>query len=739
VNRTGQVIVMAGMVAAVAAAGHAAPPRARGFDRFLRPCPALTLPEAPPACVRAPSVDAPWPSPDAPRAGVLSEEGPPLSACFDPDFPPPWEVQLAVGRAMHEVLTDRFNIAGSWPGADNLPITLTWSFVPDGLNIPPGSGIGDPAGPSELFANLDARFGGDRALWIAQFEAVFARWAQLSGVSYQRITVGGNPWDDGAAWGTSGAAGLRGDVRIGMHPIDGQFGIIAYNSYPSGGDMVLDSAENWGSSSNNYRYLRNTVGHEHGHGLGLAHVCPRNNTKLMEPFITVQVDGPQQDEIRGVQRMYGDPYEPNGDANAPTSLGVIDVGVTLTPSEIPPPAVANAALTSLAINDEVDRYLVSTGPRPVLITATVTPVGSLYADYVQDAACNNSVATTDAARLGNLRIQLLSSTGTQIRDANSTGFGQSESIVQFLASPGTDYILRVSETATLTEPQLYSLVVTGAAAAFAASDGTLADRVRLTWDPIPTASLYTLFRGTSTSRASATQLAIASSSSTSFDDVTAVAGVTYYYWLEATITGLSGSRPAAGPDAGFRASAPANDSCGAAAAIAAGPPVAFNSTLATTDGPVEGACGQGATWMISGDIWYSFTPGVSGPYIVRTCSSGFDTRVAVYAACPSVPDQALACGDDAPGCAAQGASVRWFAASGVSYRLRVGGPMAGGLGQVQVLCPGDYNRSGEVGVQDVFDFLAAFFAGLPDADVNGASGVTIQDIFDYLGWYLGGC
>jgi hypothetical protein len=65
--------------------------------------------------------------------------------------------------------------------------------------------------------------------------------------------------------------------------------------------------------------------------------------------------------------------------------------------------------------------------------------------------------------------------------------------------------------------------------------------------------------------------------------------------------------------------------------------------------------------------------------------------------------------------------------------------MAGGLGQVQVLCPGDYNRSGEVGVQDVFDFLAAFFAGLPDADVNGASGVTIQDIFDYLGWYLGGC
>lgn len=728
-----------GVMAALPAAGHAAPPRVRGFERFIRPCPALTMPEAPPACVRAPSVDAPWPGPASPRVGVLAEDPLPLSACFDPEFPPPWEVQMAVGRAMHEVVADRFVIAGSWPGGDNLPITLTWSFVPDDLTIPPGSGIGDPSGPSELFSNMDARFGGDRALWIAQFEAVFARWSQLCGVNYQRITVGGNPWDDGAAWGTSGAAGLRGDVRIGMHPIDGQFGVIAYNSYPSGGDMVLDSAENWGSISNNYRYLRNTIGHEHGHGLGLAHVCPRTNTKLMEPFITVQVDGPQQDEIRGVQRMYGDPYEPNGDANTPTDLGLIDVGVMLTPSEIPQPAVASAALTSLAINDEVDRFSLTTGAGPVLLTATVTPIGSLYADYTQDSSCNNTVATTDAARMGNLRIQLLSSTGTQLREASSAGFGQSESIVRFLASPATTYTLRVSETATLTEPQLYRLEVTGSAAAFAATDGTLVDRVQLTWESIPTASLYTIFRGTSTNRATASQLGVAGTSSTSFDDVTAAAGVTYFYWLEATITGISGSRPAAGPDAGSRAAPPNNDACVAAAAIAAGPTVAFNSSLATTDGPSEGSCGQGATWTIASDIWFSINTGAAGPYTVRTCGSSFDTRVAVYSACPGGSGSAIVCGDDSPGCAGQGASVRWMASLGAGYRIRVGGASGGGAGQVQVLCPGDYNRSGDVSVQDVFDFLAGFFAGLPDADVNGASGITIQDIFDYLGWYLGGC
>jgi hypothetical protein len=54
-------------------------------------------------------------------------------------------------------------------------------------------------------------------------------------------------------------------------------------------------------------------------------------------------------------------------------------------------------------------------------------------------------------------------------------------------------------------------------------------------------------------------------------------------------------------------------------------------------------------------------------------------------------------------------------------------------------CVGDFNNSGSVTVQDIFDFLIAYFANSPAADVNGVGGVTVQDIFDFLISYFAGC
>jgi len=51
----------------------------------------------------------------------------------------------------------------------------------------------------------------------------------------------------------------------------------------------------------------------------------------------------------------------------------------------------------------------------------------------------------------------------------------------------------------------------------------------------------------------------------------------------------------------------------------------------------------------------------------------------------------------------------------------------------------DFNRSGSATVQDIFDFLAAYFAGDPRADFNGTGGATVQDIFDFLSAYFMGC
>jgi len=54
-------------------------------------------------------------------------------------------------------------------------------------------------------------------------------------------------------------------------------------------------------------------------------------------------------------------------------------------------------------------------------------------------------------------------------------------------------------------------------------------------------------------------------------------------------------------------------------------------------------------------------------------------------------------------------------------------------------CPVDFNHSGSIGVQDIFDFLAAYFAGEFRADFNRSSSVTVQDIFDFLAAYFAGC
>lgn len=54
-------------------------------------------------------------------------------------------------------------------------------------------------------------------------------------------------------------------------------------------------------------------------------------------------------------------------------------------------------------------------------------------------------------------------------------------------------------------------------------------------------------------------------------------------------------------------------------------------------------------------------------------------------------------------------------------------------------CRGDYNESGAVSVQDIFDFLADYFRGESDADFNGSGVISVQDIFDFLAAYFTPC
>ena len=54
-------------------------------------------------------------------------------------------------------------------------------------------------------------------------------------------------------------------------------------------------------------------------------------------------------------------------------------------------------------------------------------------------------------------------------------------------------------------------------------------------------------------------------------------------------------------------------------------------------------------------------------------------------------------------------------------------------------CPADFNGVGGVTVQDIFDFLNAYFGNDPGADFNDSGAVTVQDIFDFLNAYFAGC
>lgn len=121
--------------------------------------------------------------------------------------------------------------------------------------------------------------------------------------------------------------------------------------------------------------------------------------------------------------------------------------------------------------------------------------------------------------------------------------------------------------------------------------------------------------------------------------------------------------------------APANNSCSGAASVHPGVPLAFSTIGATAAPPLEPALCDSQDFQGFGpDIWFRYTAACSGPVRIATCGSDFDTRVAIYTACPSFPETAIACSDeDGPACAGSAASLDFDADEGTTYLIRVGG------------------------------------------------------------------
>lgn len=484
-----------------------------------------------------------------PASGDPLDAGP-AALCFAEGSNPTTEEWQAIQQALQGGYQSRYNASQRWAGTPGDPISLTWSFVPDGIAW---GNSGSPGGQiaSNLFTRMDQLFGAaNRQTWILQFQRVFDRWGVVTGVNYTRVTFGGNEWDDGAAWGSAGQSGRRGDIRIGMHNIDGPNNILAYNQFPSNGDMVIDSSENWAQGASNYTFLRNVVAHEHGHGLGFSHVCPASATKLMEPFISTAYDGPQQDDIRGGQEFYGDNFEPNDTANTATDLGSFTAGTSMVLGNLPFPSVTQASGVGLSpgssaasSDDDIDWYRISVDV-PRLLAVSVTPVGSSYLDVDQnaDSSCQTSGTTVNAAAQANMVVTVTSSTGTTtLRLADNTAAGATESITNLLLNQGVN-LVRVTSSAAMSQTQLYRMSISTGNASFGptASDGTFTDGVHISWPAITEATGYIVTRANSDSFGVSVQVGPnLAASTTSFIDTSANPGQTYFYFVRAQQSGAT--------------------------------------------------------------------------------------------------------------------------------------------------------------------------------------------------------
>lgn len=329
------------------------------------------------------------------------------------------------------------------------PTVVRWSIVPDGTAIS-GLGAGEPAAPSSLRAKLNALYGSQSA-WLPLFQSTFDRVGELAGVKLVY-----EPNDDGVPLATSaGQTGVRGDIRIGGHPIDGTAGTLAYNYFPNNGDMVLDSDDGLifssTSTNNNSLILRNILAHENGHGLGLSHVCPLNKTKLMEPFLATNFDGLQFDDIVSLNRHYGDPNEPN-DAfgTAATDLG------TMTPSK-----THLSELRTIDDGDDTDSYTFTFGQVGYDVFIEARPLAPKDSPYLEgpqnalDGTCSVG-SLYDPLRQNNLQLAFYDSLGNLLRQSNVAPIGQAEIMPAGMVAAGRYYV-RVSGSPGVEAAQPYEL------------------------------------------------------------------------------------------------------------------------------------------------------------------------------------------------------------------------------------------------------------------------------------------
>ncbi|MBX2828637.1 MAG: matrixin family metalloprotease, partial [Flavobacteriaceae bacterium] len=397
------------------------------------------------------------------------------ATCFAPDTDPSIvedfyknRAEIANSLGLTEGQATNFNLLNRWgtTASDGGGLgqgdftTLTWSYVPDGTAIGNGGcGVPDQGTfSSDFIAFFNGIYGGPTtpgdfttAPWHAVFISMFDSWSAVSGLTFVY-----EPNDDGATvvTGGVGAAGVRGDFRISGHRIDGNSGVLACNYFPDNGDMIIDTADNF-FSNNPGTGTTNVLTHEIGHGLGILHVCPITQTKLMEPFVTVAFVGPQEDDILATNRNYGDPEGDNGTSGTATDLGSTPNPVTYTRDQ-----------RSIDDNSDIDFFSFTTSQASTL-SGTLTPTGTTYLSGTQNAGGSCSAGTSfNALTVSDLMFEILDTDGsTVLATGNANGAGVAETVASVnLSSAGTYFVRVMQQGGAVDNVQMYDLSISLVAA-----------------------------------------------------------------------------------------------------------------------------------------------------------------------------------------------------------------------------------------------------------------------------------
>ncbi len=350
-------------------------------------------------------------------------------------------------------------------GGGALPVDLTYSFPKD-TTIWGLSGISQPLA-SELNQKLIALFGsGNLDLGREHIRQAMASWRRAAGVRYQEVADDAAPMDQ-----LESRVGTRGDIRIGGNSLGIQF-FLAYNAFPSaqgggiagGGDMFLNTsyfqAQWFNNPADNFRYFRNVVAHEHGHGLGLIHTTPCDNTKLMEPFISLLFDGAQIDDIRAVQRNYGDRLAPNHTPAQATDLGELSL-VGSGPKSVRESLLSTNGSTGInGTNQDFFKFSLAEARQVVL---SAQPTGGTYPQGSQIAECEGlGIANVNASAAGDLSLELRDASGFGVLFTSAAGGPSVTESLTATLQPGT-YYARVFDVGfnppANQEVQLYNLTV----------------------------------------------------------------------------------------------------------------------------------------------------------------------------------------------------------------------------------------------------------------------------------------